>query len=79
MKGNQVHQNIDFYFLLDPPERKSKWIESKPKTRDKQINREKRDSKAKSVGTIVVVKAAAEAPTLETNPLYRRLAVRILS
>lgn len=48
----------------------------KPKTREKQINREKRDSKSKSAGSIIVVKAATETPSLEKDPLYLRLNVR---
>ncbi|CAL8116020.1 unnamed protein product [Orchesella dallaii] len=57
-----------------PSERKSKWgLDVKPKTREKQMTREKRDSKSKSAGSIVVVKAATETPSVEKDPLYLRL------
>lgn len=64
--------------FADIPERKSKWMDVKPKTRDKVINREKRDSKAKSAGSIIVVKAASETPTVENDPLFLRLMVKSL-
>jgi len=44
------------YFVADfSSERKGEWTDIKPLTREKQINREKRDGKAKSVGSIVTV------------------------
>jgi len=60
---------------LDSSDRKFKWMDSKPRTRQKQINRESRDNKAKSVGSLVVVNAASEAPTIEKDVLCRRLTV----